>query len=311
MQSLEEHFRKLNGDLGATDSASSSAGCTPLRRSPSISSQSSSHSDIRPIERMPSTASSVQELHANLERRLMPFWSSALSNRAVRISLYASEDAISIARALGNEAYDYDDPRLLPVASREVTTAQDGSFQVKFGVPWDVLLKHPDGVQVAFGDMKTEHDFFILAELLPPPPPPPSTSAVPQPVSVNNTPVSWAQIRVPLSYTPVRVISDIDDTVKTANVLSGARAIFYTVFVQSLVEIVIPGMGDWYTKMWQHGARFHYVVRPLVLGFAGVAVKPPPVQRAIRDPSRTQRVLPDCKTPTRFDAQSQNLRSSD
>ena len=262
MQSLEEHFRKLNNNVDPSDSVSSSGIATPLRRSPSVSSQSSFSSDIRPIERTSSTASSVQELHANLERRLMPFWSSALSNRTIRISLYGSEDAVSIAQALGNEAYDYDDARLLPIASREAITAQDGSFQVKFGVPWDVLLKHPDGVQVAFGDVTTEYDFFILAELLPPPPPPPTTSAVPQPVSVNNTPVSSAQIKVPLSYTPIRVISDIDDTVKTANVLSGARAIFYTVFVQSLMEIVIPGMGDWYTKMWQRGVRFHYVVRP-------------------------------------------------
>jgi len=302
LQSLEEHFRKLNNNPDPSDSVSSSAIATPLRRSPSVSSQSSISSDIRPIERTSSTASSVQELHANLERRLMPFWSSALSNRTVRISLYGSEDAVSIAQALGTEAYDYDDPRLLPIASREATTTPDGSFQVKFGVPWDVLLKHPDGVQVAFGDVTTEYDFFILAELLPPPPPPP-TSAVPQPVSVN-TPVSWAQMKVPLSYTPVRVISDIDDTVKTANVLSGARAIFYTVFVQNLLEIVIPGMGDWYTKMWQRGARFHYVVRSFAPSSSESSVKPPPVQRPIRDPSRTQRVLPTCEAPTRFDAQS-------
>jgi hypothetical protein len=278
VQSLEEHFRKLNNDMAA--SASSSTDGTPFRRSPSNSSQSSLSSDIPPIERASSTTSSVQELHANLERRLMPFWSTALSNRTVRISLYASEDAVSIARALGDEAYDYHDPRLLPVASREVTTAQDGSFQVKFGVPWDDLCKHPEGAQVAFGGMTTEHDFFILAELLPPPPPPP-TSAVPQPVPGNDTPVSRTQIKVPLSYTPVRVISDIDDTVKMANVLGGARAVFYTVFVQSLVEIVIPGMGDWYTKMWQRGVRFHYVVRPFAFCSVGLTVKSSPVQWTI------------------------------
>jgi hypothetical protein len=202
---------------------------------------------------------------------------------------------------LGNEAYDYDDPKLLPIASREVTTAQDGSFQVKFGVPWDVLLKHPDGVQIAFGAVTPGHDFFVLAELLPSPPPPP-TSTVPQPVPVDDTPGSRAQIKVPLSYTPVRVISDIDDTVKMANILSGARAIFYTVFVQNLGDIVIPGMGDWYNKMWQRGVRFHYVVRPFVISSAGPAVNPSPVQWAIRDPTHTQRVLPTCKTSTRFDA---------
>ena len=276
MQSLEEHFRNLNNNLD-TPSASSSTTGTPLRRSPSNSSQSSSSSDIRPsIERTSSTTSSVQELHSNLERRLMPFWSSALSNRTIRISLYASEDAASIVQALGDKAHDYDDPRLLPVASRTVTTAQDGSFQVKFGVPWDVLRQHPGGSEVAFGDVTTEHDFFVLADLLPPPPPPPNP-AVPQPVLMSDTPVSRAQIEIPLSYTPVRVISDIDDTVKMANVLAGARAIFYTVFVQSLPEIVIPGMGDWYTKMWQRGARFHYVVRPFVSSPTRLGMTPPPV----------------------------------
>jgi len=201
----------------------------------------------------------------------MPFWSSSLSNRVIRISLYASEDAVSIAQALGKEVDDVGEPKLRPIASREVTTAQDGSFQVKFGVPWDALCNHPDGVQVAFGDATVEHDFFILAELIPPPPPSP-TPAVPQPAPVNDTPVSSAQIKIPLSYTPLRVISDIDDTVKMANVLAGARTIFYTVFVRNLMEIVIPGMGDWYTKMWQRGARFHYVVRPFIMDFARLGI---------------------------------------
>lgn len=298
MQSLEEHFRRLNNSLDTPSSASHSTAGTPLHRSPSNSSQSSSSSDIRPIERTSSTASSVQELHANLERRLMPFWSSALSYRTVQISLYASEDAAAIAQALGDEARDYDDPRLLPVVSRKVTTTQDGSFQTKFGVPWDVLSQHP-GAQISLGDVTTEHDFFVLAELLPPPPQPPSSS-VPQPAPVNDTPVSKVQIKVPLSYSPVRVISDIDDTVKTANVLAGARAIFYTVFVQDLVELVIPGMGDWYDKMWQRGARFHYVVRPFVICSIGLAVKLSLVQWAIRNPPYTQRVLPARKAPTRF-----------
>jgi hypothetical protein len=278
MEDLEEHFRTSNFDSPPSD-ASSVVG-TPLRRTPSNSSQSSSSSETRPIERVPFAARNIQELHANLERRLMPFWSSTLSNRTVRLSLYASEEAASIAQALGDEVSDFDQPKLRPIDSRKVITAQDGSFQIKFGVPWDVLCKHPDGIQVALGKVTTEHDFFVIAELLSPPPPQ-CTSAEPRPVPAKDTPVFRVQIKIPLSFTPLRVISDIDDTVKMANVLAGARAIFYTVFVQNLVEIVIPGMGDWYTKMWQRGARFHYVVRPSVLGCMGLGVKPSLVQRAI------------------------------
>jgi hypothetical protein len=287
IQYLEEHFRKLNSNLDTPPSASPAAVGTPLRRSHSSSSISSSCSDIRPIERTSSTISTAEELHANLERRLMPFWSSSLSNRTVRISLYISEDAISIVQALGDEVHSYDDPKLLPVASRKVTTAQDGSFQLNFGLPWDVLRQHPDGSRVTSGDMTIDFDFFVLAELLPPPPAP-SNSTAPQPIPVSDIPVSRAQIKIPLSFTPVRVISDIDDTVKTANVLAGARAIFYTVFVQNLADIVIPGMGDWYTKMWERGVRFHYVVRPLIIGSVGLGVNLFPVQRAIRNPPYTQ-----------------------
>lgn len=285
MQCLEEHFRELNGDPDAPSSDSSSIVCTPLRRSPSNSSQSSLSPNLRPIEQ--TLSSSLQELHSNLERRLMPFWSSSLSNRTILVSLYASEEAVSIAQALGREAYDFDEPKLRPVASRKVTTAQDGSFQIKFGVPWDVLCNHPDGVQVALGDATKDHDFFVLAQLLPLSPPPPA-SVVSQPAPDNDTPLPSAQIEIPLSYTPLRVISDIDDTVKMANVLAGARTIFYTVFVRNLMEIVIPGMGDWYTKMWERGARFHYVVRPLVMDFSGFKIKSSPVQWTVRGPSHTQ-----------------------
>lgn len=298
MQCLEEQFRKLDSDPD-TPSDPFSAVDTPLRRSPSTSSQSSSSSDIQPMERASLMTSTLQELHSNLERRLMPFWSSSLSNRTIRISLYASEEAVSIAQALGKEAYDVCGPNLRPIASQKVTTAQDGSFQFKFGIPWRVLSNHPGCLQVAFGDVAEEQDFFILAELLPPPPPPP-TSVVPQSAPVDDTPVPSVQIKIPLSYTPLRVVSDIDDTVKMANVLAGARTIFYTVFVRSLAEIVIPGMGDWYTKMWQRGARFHYVVRPFIMGSAGLNMKLSSVQRAIRGSPYTQRVLPTRKAPARF-----------
>ena len=256
---------KLNNDPGPPSPGPSSAASTPPDRSPSNSSRSSSSSDLRPIGRTHSTANIVQELHSNLERRLMPFWSSNLSNRTIRISIYASQDIASIAQALGKEAYDTDGLR--PIVSRNVTTAQDGSFQTKLGVPWLDLCNH-----MTFGDATIEHDFFVLAELFPPSSPS-STPVVPQTVPVDGTPVSTAQIKIPLSYAPLRVISDIDDTVKMANVLAGARTIFHTVFVRNLAEIVIPGMGDWYTKMWQRGARFHYVVRPFIMEFTRLEMK--------------------------------------
>jgi phosphatidate phosphatase APP1 len=66
--------------------------------------------------------------------------------------------------------------------------------------------------------------------------------------------------RVPLTYSPIRVISDIDDTVKLSGVHCGARAVFHNVFVKDLEDNLIPGMGEWYSEMWRRGVRFHYVV---------------------------------------------------
>lgn len=203
----------------------------------------------------------LHELHANLEARLQPFWSSAIANRCVRLSLYTSEECASIATAHSTQRDGYKDPSVQPILTREVLTGPDGSFQANFFVPWDNLCTHESGVQIAFAELSTEHNFFILAELLPKPPPP-TTSTAPQQVYTpfNPTPVFGTSIKVPLTFAPIRVISDIDDTVKMANVMSGARAVFNTVFVQRLSDIIIPGMGQWYTDLWEQGVRFHYVV---------------------------------------------------
>jgi phosphatidate phosphatase APP1 len=71
------------------------------------------------------------------------------------------------------------------------------------------------------------------------------------------------------------VISDIDDTIKYSNILSGARSVFFNVFVKELHEILIPGMPEWYNQMWQRGVRFHYVVRAASAHRVRVADVPP------------------------------------
>jgi len=67
-------------------------------------------------------------------------------------------------------------------------------------------------------------------------------------------------ITTPITHTQIRVISDIDDTVKYSGVTEGARIAFHNVFAKELKDGIIPGMGEWYTNMWNKGVRFHYVV---------------------------------------------------
>ena len=283
MQLLDDKLRRLQRDAGSIDNASTS----PPPDTQSISSNDSSGS------RVPSLASShtgkgeglapspinagtpteLRRWHANLEARLHPFWSSVLSNRTVRVSLYAADPSIydtggrytdESSSSQGSVA-----PEKQPILTREVVTAVDGSFQLKLSVPWNDMCLHPGALHIAFGGAELEQEMFVIAKLLAPPSPGPATPAAqyqcqhPQRRLSRSlaSPVSPAMaISVPLTYSSVRVISDIDDTVKLSGILTGARAVFRNVFVKDLRDSVIRGMGEWYTGMWKRGVRFHYVV---------------------------------------------------
>ncbi|PIL25177.1 hypothetical protein GSI_13066 [Ganoderma sinense ZZ0214-1] len=308
MQLLEEKLRRLQQDARSVESTSLPLDAQSISSNDSSTSRPSSIAPLyNPGTVGPLTSSSIdagtptelRRWHANLEERLHPFWSSVLSNRIVRVSLYAADPSL----------YDSDDrrtdessssqgsvaPEKRPIDTREVITAVDGSFQLKFSVPWTTMCVHPAALQIAFGGTDLEQEVFVVAELLAPPSPGPATLAAqypyaqyqprqarpavpPNPVSTVSTATA---ISVPLTFSSVRVISDIDDTVKLSGILTGARAVFRNVFVKDLRESVIRGMGEWYTGMWKRGVRFHYVsngpfeLLPVVNAFLQLSQLPP------------------------------------
>ncbi|KAL6307238.1 hypothetical protein BKA93DRAFT_95384 [Sparassis latifolia] len=202
----------------------------------------------------------LQRWHANLEARLYPFWSSALSARTIRVSLYTMDPTVFESdnqAACSNAAEDGIERR--PIAIRDVLTAPDGFFQIKFNIPWDTMCTHPGALEIAFGDAALEYNLFILAELFPPISSTPSAHTTVQPPRYFPYPSATTSLSVPLTYSSVRVLSDIDDTVKLSNMLCGARTVFRNVFVKDLRDSVVPGMGDWYMRLWNRGVRFHYV----------------------------------------------------
>lgn len=193
----------------------------------------------------------VLRQHMTLTDRLQPFWSRSLANRAVRLSVYTS---------LPVSGSSSPDPGRRPVASIVAHTSPQGSFQANITIPWDEICVHPGAVYIAFGDANQEHELFVHAELLPSPN---ASLAAPTPelsVSPIQDVTAQSTLVVPVTHSQIRLISDIDDTIKLSNVLGGARTIFRNVFVRHLEELVIKGMGDWYTNMWRRGVRFHYVV---------------------------------------------------
>ncbi|KIM44765.1 hypothetical protein M413DRAFT_442723 [Hebeloma cylindrosporum] len=203
----------------------------------------------------------IRQLHANLEKRLQPFWSSVIPNRTVRLHLFATPHRDHLEQGEESEediSFDGDNG---PLVSQDVFTAVDGSFQAKFRINWEELCRHPQALHIAFGEEIEEHELLIVAQLLPPADAHrPSRSNSPTSLMQTPTPVPLTSLtRIPITHSPIRVISDIDDTVKFSGILSGARAVFRNVFVKDLRDSVIPGMGEWNAGMWSRGVRFHYV----------------------------------------------------
>jgi len=102
-----------------------------------------------------------------LEARLQPFWFFCIIESHRSTILFTSEEAASIATALSTDDRGSKDSGLQPVITREVVTTQDGSFQMKFDVPWDLLCVHPTGLHIAFGDVKTDIIYSYLRNYSP------------------------------------------------------------------------------------------------------------------------------------------------
>ena len=233
----------------ATPSRPSSPSLTPAHSPPERPS-------VRPLK-TPATGIDILRWHSNLETRLRPFWSGVLSNRQLRISVRPYFDSTE-AEAKFSSASEK------PLAEQWITTDVNGSFKIRISIPWNILCTHPRGAPIASINTNHEHDLCVSAELMPIPPSRPETPneffAPAAPLPLYYVPTATTEERVPLTHCPIRVISDIDDTVKMSGVTRGARIVFHNVFVKDLAESVIPGMGEWYTEMWRRGVRFHYVV---------------------------------------------------
>ena len=227
-------------------------------------SQTSSDASDSEADSLAAIPHNLRKLHENLESRLAPFWSSVLANRRIRIHIFTSlqhKDS-----SLENRE---------PISTREFLTGADGSFEARFNLSWEELCHHSEALHIAFGEPSQEHEFLVVAELLPPLIPlqsvatssfslkeSPSHSRARQDIA---PPVTY---QIPLTHAPLRAISDIDDTVKHSGVTSGARVVFHNVFVKELNDLVIPGIGPWYSDMWDKGVRFHYVVSIVISCFS-------------------------------------------
>ncbi|KZP01891.1 hypothetical protein CALVIDRAFT_458819, partial [Calocera viscosa TUFC12733] len=231
---------------GNTPKEDQGEGRSPARKPTSLSlstaPSSANYADIDPEE--------LRTLHANLESRLQPFWASALPGRKVRLTVTLPappppQHSPSPSTVLANLVPSTGDTVLL---TTEVTTNAQGFFDERLLVPWDKLLRAGGSALSRLSSVS------VRAEMVPLP-----TDTADQPLPAHPTQLS-PPLEFPLPPPPsLRVISDIDDTVKHTGVLLGAKQVFHNVFVRHLDELVLDGVGEWYREMQAWGVGFHYV----------------------------------------------------
>lgn len=187
-------------------------------------------SDLIPAE--------LARLHENLESRLKLFWASSLPSRRIQISIFLQPPDSKLHRQSQR-----------PLLTEEILTGPDGHFSGTFRIDWNDICTLLGGTCITPNQTQVEHELLVEALII-------NTERIPE---LHETPTNT--IHIPITHAIVRLISDIDDTVKVSKVVDGARAIFKQVFVKDLEDTVIPEMGEWYDTMWKRGVSFHYVVR--------------------------------------------------
>ncbi|KIM20202.1 hypothetical protein M408DRAFT_334076, partial [Serendipita vermifera MAFF 305830] len=243
----------------------------PPELRPSISREMAAAPQSVPME-----LDQLRRMHANLDMRLQPFWASGVPNRPVILTIFSAEEEDK-DQVIQATSYSPLKPGIRPLFTIQTSTDAQGTFMQQISIPYETICTNPHGLGIAFGEYHTEPKLIIQAELKP----------QPQPINLLesseyfDTPKTIAtHISVPISNHRVRVISDIDDTVKTADVLSGVKKIFNNVFVKGLEELVVPGMSTFYQKLHDRGVRFHYVsnspfgLLPILMEFLQVAGLP-------------------------------------
>ncbi|TIA88733.1 hypothetical protein E3P99_02431 [Wallemia hederae] len=204
----------------------------------------------------------LHTMHANMNKRLQPFWSSILPNRIVKLNVYAVWGT-----PVGRSLDDVPEPE--PVATTQVRTNQQGHFEYVFNIRIDSIQRpswvtdpyqKPVELRVHVDLLPQVLDYSVRAGVGPTP------DSVPE--------IAASQVlHVKLSSDRgIRVISDLDDTVRTTEILNGVRAMFRNVFVNDEKEMVIPDIVKWYNDMHDQGiAGFHYVSNSPYEAFSAIS----------------------------------------
>ncbi|KAN0062527.1 hypothetical protein ACQY0O_005059 [Thecaphora frezii] len=208
----------------------------------------------------------LHKLHHNLDERLRSYWIYRSGHRDVHIE---------IAPVVRGQVMRASDGERSLLATTRLTTDSTGQYTHRLVIPWHMLsgfcgFHTSSGLAVK----PDEIEGVEVRAVLPPHPsssssllsgPPAAAAGAEAEADENATP--WLRYAITEDdKRKVRVISDIDDTVKHTGVLQGAKRILRNVFVLPFEEVEVPGVAAWYQEMVSMGVGLHYVTNaPLEL----------------------------------------------
>ncbi|KAF8649280.1 hypothetical protein AX16_005908 [Volvariella volvacea WC 439] len=161
----------------------------------------------------------------------------------------------------GEEEHDEERSQEDPLIHRDVETAKDGSFEARLTITRELMKKCPNLSKV-WNSPSTEDQIHVTAAIIPKPG---VRSREITPEKTKPSPTTGRQLARRNSIcsvshmSSVRVISDIDDTIKDTHVYAGKRAMFASTFLKEHKDLVIEDMSRWYQELASKGAHFHYV----------------------------------------------------
>ncbi|KAH9810380.1 hypothetical protein DFH28DRAFT_1085650 [Melampsora americana] len=191
-------------------------------------------------------------LHTNLRERLRAFFSVKSEGRQIRVKLYGicdptstnTKDNSTKKRYFGRTDFEGEKQGVLlnqgrPLLTQVITTRQGGIWAERLVLPWQSIeshlrIVHPNQTS---GITRIKIEAELLAE---------DGEADDGPGVVNTHASLVTEVDViPSLSTSVHLISDIDDTIKSTNVLGGMKTVLRNVFLHEFEEVKVTGMSTW------------------------------------------------------------------
>jgi hypothetical protein len=133
-----EEMQALNAELAEM----------PAELRPSISREMAAAPQSIPLEQL-------RRMHANVDARLQPFWSSSVPNRSVKLSIFSAqeEDKDQVVQAT---SYTPLGPGRKPLFTVQTSTDAQGTFTEQITIPYEIIATNPEALSIAFGGYDTE-----------------------------------------------------------------------------------------------------------------------------------------------------------